>query len=263
MQRGRLPYSETHPLPFGAACHWTHHGLPLACLFFQQAAGAHASRLGVGLDALLPQGLSWVLSALRVQRLRRVPTPATLTLETGPTGAASRIAHRDFTGFADDDTAACVCGSSRWMMVRTTDGRPVPMPQAVRDLVPEPHPAPLVEVPPRLPEVTAEAAERRFEVRRYDLDINDHANNVRLIEMAVESVPDDLWGNGSLQDLAVIFRTSAVYGEALRAAVAVTRTADGWEALHALHTADTGRAVLQARSLWTPSNDAPPGRVQA
>lgn len=251
MQRGRLPYCETHPIPFGEICHWERHSLPLVCRFFQQAAGTHASVLGVGIEALRPQGLSWVLSAIRVRLVERLPTPATFTLETGPTGAVSRIAHRDFLGFADARHTACVLGSSRWMMVRTDSGRPVAMPPTVRDLVPEPHPAPLVEVPTRLPSVSVPAAERTFEVRRYDLDINVHANNVRLIEMAVESVPDEVWADGALCDLTVIFRTGAIYGDVLRAVTQVTATASGWEAVHALSTRDNGREILQAQSVWT------------
>lgn len=251
MQRGRLPYCETHPIPFGEICHWERHGLPLVCRLFQQAAGTHASALGVGIETLLPQGLSWVLSAIRVHLEERVPVPATFTLETGPTGAVSRIAHRDFLGFADAAESACVLGSSRWMMVRTDNGRPVAMPQAVKDLVPEPHPPPLVDVPTRLPTVEAAAAERTFEVRRYDLDINVHANNVRLIEMAVESVPDAVWDEGTLDDLTVIFRTGAMYGDVLRAVTQVTETPSGWEAVHALSTVDGGREVLQAQTLWS------------
>ena len=58
-------------------------------------------------------------------------------------------------------------------------------------------------------------SERTFDVRLSDLDINQHVNNVKYIEWALETVPLDTWRTKILSELEVSFRSETKYGECI------------------------------------------------
>jgi medium-chain acyl-[acyl-carrier-protein] hydrolase len=58
-------------------------------------------------------------------------------------------------------------------------------------------------------------SERKFDVRLSDLDINQHVNNVKYIEWALETVPLDIWRTKVLSELEISFRAETKYGEGI------------------------------------------------
>ena len=77
-----------------------HVTLPTLCNYMQEAAGISAARLGWGIQALQAEGLTWMLSRLRVSVTRYVPWGETVTVRTWPSGTKGRlIAKRCFLGF--------------------------------------------------------------------------------------------------------------------------------------------------------------------
>jgi acyl-ACP thioesterase len=58
-------------------------------------------------------------------------------------------------------------------------------------------------------------SELKFDVRLSDLDINQHVNNVKYIEWALEAVPLDTWRAKVLSELEVSFRSETKYGECI------------------------------------------------
>ena len=80
----------------GIANHVT---LPTLCNYMQEAAGISAARLGWGIQDLQAEGLTWMLSRLRVSVTRYVPWGETVTVRTWPSGTKGRlIAKRCFLG---------------------------------------------------------------------------------------------------------------------------------------------------------------------
>jgi acyl-ACP thioesterase len=58
-------------------------------------------------------------------------------------------------------------------------------------------------------------SERKFDVRLSDLDLNQHVNNVKYIEWALETVPLEIWKANVLSDLEISFRSETKYGESI------------------------------------------------
>ena len=85
----------------GIANHVT---LPTLCNYMQEAAGVNAARLGWGIQDLQAEGLTWMLSRLRVGVIHYVPWGETVTVRTPlfsaysvtrrMAGAISRMASR-------------------------------------------------------------------------------------------------------------------------------------------------------------------------
>jgi medium-chain acyl-[acyl-carrier-protein] hydrolase len=104
-----------------------------------------------------------------------------------------------------------------------------------------------------LPEAEAAELERRFEVRRSDLDVVNHVNNTCYVGWAVESVPDAVWESHHPAALEILFQKEARYGESV---LARTRSLDGAAGLRFAHELrGPGDTVLvRAVTRWDPSS---------
>lgn len=66
------------------------------CNYLQDAAGCHARELGVSVDQLLPKGLTWVLSKLRLHMVRLPKWGEVIRIMTWPADVQRLFAIRDF-----------------------------------------------------------------------------------------------------------------------------------------------------------------------
>ena len=216
--------------------------LPTLCNYMQEAAGINAARLGWGIRALQDEGLTWMLSRLRVRVVRYVPWGETVTVRTWPSGMKGRlVAKRCFLGLGADGEEL-FRASSEWLYVNLASQKIEKLPESFAGLVPSGTPG--IELPEiggkfvQMPSVDARAD---ILTRQGDLDFNDHVNNVHYVEWMLESAADRYPG-----DLDIVFRQAAKAGEAL-----VSEWCDAGEgrALHAVRRAADGALLATAATV--------------
>lgn len=181
----------------------------------QDAAGAHADALGLGMDVLAAEGRAWVLTRLRLCVERWPQAGETLRLRTWPTSFGRAIATRDFLVEAESGAAIAVA-SSAWAVFDLEARAAVRLPADWVTRLPAGEPPPLVELDRRLG--LGEAPPERaaaLTVRRADVDRVGHLNHVRAIELVLEGTPEAVWTGARLAELDIAFRREARAGEAL------------------------------------------------
>ena len=103
----------------------------------------------------------------------------------------------------------------------------------------------------KLPSHPGHEFECRFHVRRSDLDVNGHVNNVNFIDWAVESFPPPAVGGRRLEDLLIEFHAEALLGdEVLAQSSRLAPVGDTARVLHRLMNARSGRVLAAARTVW-------------
>jgi medium-chain acyl-[acyl-carrier-protein] hydrolase len=163
-----------------------------ACFFqaMQQAATAHATRLGLGYEAMLNGSMLWLLARLKI-RFQRIPLLGeTLSIKTWPKGIQQKIFFaRDFQ-FFDQDKENIASATSAWLLVDTQQRHILKPNHALpADLPISPHlhalDGPLEKIP--LPE----SLQPCFTVTpRYNAaDLLGHVNNARYVEWASDCFP--------------------------------------------------------------------------
>lgn len=55
--------------------------------------------------------------------------------------------------------------------------------------------------------------EKVYEVKNSDIDLNNHMNNIKYIERAIDSVPADIMGDYCLEGVKILFKKESVLGE--------------------------------------------------
>jgi acyl-ACP thioesterase len=219
------------------------------CAFLQEAAGGDADRAGYTMERLAREGLTWMVQWLRVEVGRYPRRGETVTVTTWARAFERAIARREFD-VVDASGARVATGTSRWAVVDLVARRVVRLPEFVR-AAPVPDRPPLLD---REPVSVGTAGpverERRFEVRRGDLDMVRHVNNTRYVEWALETVPDEVHHGAQPRAFEIAFRREAVYGDAV---VVRTRRLPGQGEVafaHELVADGPGHELARAASVW-------------
>lgn len=219
------------------------------CAFLQEAAGGDAARGGYTMERLAEEGLVWVIQWMRVEVDRYPGRGETLTVTTWARPFGRALAFREFD-VVDGSGGRVGVGTSRWAVVDVAARRLVRLPEFVRrSPVPERPPA-LDRAPSDLEAAGPAQLERRFEVRRGDLDMVRHVNNTRYVEWALETVPDEVQEGRRPSAIEIAFRREAVYGDTV---VSRARRKDGDgdpSFFHVLGTDGNGPDLARAASVW-------------
>ncbi len=220
------------------------------CNWLQEAAGNHADALGWSVDSLAPLGLTWVLSRLHLEITRLPAWRELVSVRTWPAGTRRLYALREFT-IADAAGGTVARATSAWLIIDLASRRPSRPPGEISEIASRCPGRVLEDDFPRLPEPgDADGdAQAAFRVRWSDLDMNGHANNVRVIGWVLETAGAERLAQRSLTGLEVDFRGESRAGDGIQG-----WAADGGDGLvHRLARSGDGREVARAVTRWAPA----------
>lgn len=213
--------------------------LRLPALFdhLQDVAWEQAEGMGCGWQALQQQGWLWVLSRIDLQVLRLPRWTDTVRLYTWPRGIDGVFALRDFELQTPGGDVLAQATSS-WLVLSAQSHRPMRIASlfAERKFVEQ---STLGRNADRLvlpADASPEATDEQHVVLG-DIDMNQHVNNVRYIDMACNTYGREQFERFSPSGIAVNFNAESQMGETLRLMryasapneqlVAISRASDG------------------------------------
>lgn len=186
------------------------------CNYLQEVAANHAHALQLSIEHLTEKRLIWVLSRLRVHIKKYPRWREVVCVETWPSGENGLFATREFMVY-DEHNEELARATSAWILVDVERRRPVRMPSFVSELRVPHREFPLPGKLEKLTPPSRNDFERRFSVRYSDLDVNQHTNNVRYIDWAIETIPRVTVEGYRLSDLDIVFKAETVYGHSILA----------------------------------------------
>jgi acyl-ACP thioesterase len=161
--------------------------LPALCDLLQEVAGNHAQKLNFDITDLFKKDLTWVLHRLHIRMNRYPAWREQIEIETWPSKGDALRAYRDFKIRDEKGEISGMC-LSYWMMINLKNRRPVRMPQEVLDLGlrDDPHTIPVQSA--KVHNESELAEKQLFRVRKSDLDMNNHVNNVAYIRWITDCI---------------------------------------------------------------------------
>lgn len=195
--------------------------LPAICNLLQEIAGNHARELQFDITDLQINHLTWVLHRLRVQIDRPPLWRETIKIQTWPSGSDGLRAYRDFL-ISDSEDNIIGKSLSYWVILDMESRRPTPIPNEILEYAPKKsdHVLPLADG--GFTEVKQADSSQSFEVRKTDLDLNRHVNNVRYIEWALSCLADHY----KTDNIDIKFLDEAVKGDTITASSKTTGTSE-------------------------------------
>ncbi len=192
--------------------------LPAICNLLQEVAGNHARELEFDITDLQKNQLTWVLHRLNVEMDRFPDWRETITIKTWPSSGDGLRAYRDFIIIGEDGDTIGRC-LSYWLMMNMETRRPTRIPKEILQMAPKntEHVLPINKI--EFPKVEKFDSSQHFEVRKTDLDLNRHVNNVHYIDWALSCLPDD----PSINQIDITFLAESVLGDAIFAQMKETK----------------------------------------
>ncbi len=221
------------------------------CRRFQHVATCHADRHGFGYHDLIRLRRAWVLARLymQIECLPAIDEP--MTISTWPSGHDRLTASREFL-IHDAKSAIPVRATSSWVTIDMDTRRPV----SPAELIPDdaiPDISPAAKFPTRaIPRLKQGDIGFTTTAHGFDLDINNHVNNVRLVEWALEAVPEELRNSRNCTALDVQFRAECPLGEEVLSEYAIQKPEQGIiVVLHSLKSRTSDRELVRMKTWWT------------
>ncbi|MCI9627043.1 MAG: hypothetical protein HFI90_09730 [Clostridia bacterium] len=180
--------------------------------FLQDVATAHSDSLGLTLENMRRDGAFWVLVSFDITLHALPQIDERITVETWSSGIKTIYGYRNFRMLAENG-AVLLEAVSVWVYMGWETMRPLRVPPEKAALFAPQTPAVL----PRklsLPQPSCTAPALTYQVMRRDIDTNLHMNNVKYLELALETLPQSLWKRTPTH-LQLQFLHAATYGEQL------------------------------------------------
>ena len=231
---------------FGTDPSW-HARLHTICDYFQEAAGQHALKLGIGIDDLLGNRLTWVLVRMSVTMDAYPSAGDTVTVRTQSMGFHRLYAYRRYE-LLDAAGAELGRAMSQWVVLDVESGKVVRPSEEMTS-----HVSVIVKDPPqmaKIAELGAVEREKRLIVRALDLDLNRHVNNAAYVGLVQESLLDQADPESfTLQPrrFEIAYKDQAVYGDEL---LSQAQTLPDGGTLHRILRATDGKELVRAQCGW-------------
>ena len=224
--------------------------MPALVSYMQEAAWENTRSMGISMYDLLERGLTWVLQRMRVEMFRYPKHGETIVVETWASGRERVFLHRDFRIYSSANELLGQA-TSVWLVMDVVKRQLVSVPDFIMEVEVVPGQEPLPFAKGKLPQLQETNYIQQMPVRWHDIDLNRHVTNTRYLQWILDTLPTGVLEK-QLQEIDIIYKAESILGDI------VTSEAGAEEAetifLHRLTSHETGKELVQAKTVWQTSN---------
>ena len=181
----------------------------------QEIAEAHADLYGCGYHHLIENNIVWVLSRMRIEINRMPEWNEPVRLDTWHKRVERIFALRDFILYDSNETPI-VKATSAWLLMDIHSRRMLRVEHVLPRLSQVNIPRDAIRaVPEKLTAPEALTLHHTHTVRFSDLDLNNHVNNVKYVEWALDCLPWETWTRQTVSLLQINFNHEARYNDSV------------------------------------------------
>lgn len=220
--------------------------IPALIQLMQETAMQNVINLKLSVWDLEPHHISWVLMRKDMQ-IKRLPNLGDkITIYTRPTGFEKFFTYRDYIVY-DANMEVIVTAATTWLLMDTKQRKMTRIPDFIANMELDTA-GHLPRAKNKLPKLEQIDYKREHEVNWYDLDFNQHLNNMVYFQWMLEDVPDEVLLNKKLTGLNVQFRMEGRWRDQI---ISQVQHLSENEYLHQLIRKDNGKELAIASSSWT------------
>jgi medium-chain acyl-[acyl-carrier-protein] hydrolase len=188
--------------------------IPSFCNFFQEIAYEHAEHLNFGYHYLKSIGKFWVLSRLLMEVYSYPMWGDEIIITTWPRGMEGMLALRDFSILSAQGEKLAGATTS-WLVLDEEKHRPQRIDPVEFSKFLILTDSALNITAPKVAKPEQSTNMETFRVKFSDIDVNQHVNNVRFVQWAIDSIPDHELLTKRVSSCAINFLGEAALGDLL------------------------------------------------
>jgi acyl-ACP thioesterase len=228
--------------------------IPSILNYLQDTAISHSASIGLGVSDLIANGACWVLSRWSLIIDKYPVINERISIETWPWRMERFYAWRDFL-IKNSNGEVIAKASSLWIYIDIAKRRPIRIPSEYSRVYGLEEDMKSIENPFSDFDASVISSDcLDFNVRRSDIDTNNHVNNTRYIEWILEAVPDRIYDNYRIKSLEIIYKKETRYGGAVCSGYSISaEKSNAAELLHTITDKDSKTELAIAKTIWEKS----------
>lgn len=183
----------------------------------EDVAGMHSDLVGYGLNDIPNTGFTWILLNWKVKIFKRPIYGETILAKTWGRDSTKFYTYRDFEVY-DKNNNLLAIATTKWALI---DCKKMGLAKLAEEIIskyqletkkvfenePEPNKLPI-------PEEIISSTD--YIVKRKDIDINHHVNNISYLDIAYEILPEHVYENVLLDSFEIMYKKESKLGETIK-----------------------------------------------
>ena len=169
----------------------------------------HSASIGYGVTDIDNTNYSWAILNWKIQFINRPKYGETLTIKTWSRYGSKLYCYRDFEIFDSNQNLVAIA-SSKWVLIDVSKGRIAKLENEMMQLYnPEDKSVfGIVEIDKLVePESVENAASTiKYNIRKADIDVNNHVNNLCYVDIALEAFPGNVNEFNSCNEFEIMYK---------------------------------------------------------
>jgi medium-chain acyl-[acyl-carrier-protein] hydrolase len=216
--------------------------------FLQDVASSHADSLSLGFNDLILHDLGWVLSWAKVKIEKYPEFGETIKIRTWPKCRYKLFSMRDFFIYNSSGNILFRV-STAWLLINVKTKRITDIKNLPQQIYYQPDQYAINEYPEKINSEKGKQFLFNKKIRYSDLDINQHVNNTRYIELVLDCYSSEQHKNNYLKSLMVSFNAESFYDDELEIWFTPIGSKDKADIISGLNK-KTSKQVFHARVEW-------------
>ena len=185
--------------------------------YLEDIGGIHSNMAGNGIYDIPRTHLTWVLLDWRLQVLRRPNYAEKINVKTWSREAVKCYAYRDFEIY-DEQNNLIAIATSKWVLLDIEKGKIIKVEdELISKYYPEIDKKVFEkETFGKLKEPEEYQNEITYQVKRADIDVNNHMHNLNYIELAYEALPEEVYQKNQFDNVRITYKKECKLGDILK-----------------------------------------------
>lgn len=182
----------------------------------ENVAGNHSANSGDSIADANKNGIAWILTEWRVQIVHRPENGESLNITTWVRGKAPAIAvYRDFL-LTDENGTEVIRAEAKFALFDLSTSKLTRISEELLRSY-QPESKTVFEDSQRLRVPSEFTSETELKLRRRDIDFNGHVHNTRYVDLAMETIPKELYSDDRFTEFHIMYHKPVLEDSVVKA----------------------------------------------
>ncbi len=217
--------------------------------YFQDLVVKDSEKKQIGLDFLKERDMAWVIAKWDIEVKKYPSFKDTLLVKTIPVALKSFYAHRRFEIW-NENSELVISANTLWILINIKTRKPVKIDALFYDAYGLDHENTdkldfeKLQIPEQF------TAQNEFTIRYTDIDTNEHVNNVKFVEWAMQTIPFEVITSKTLHRIQIEYKKEALYGDSVLSCSKMFKKEDLFEFQHLICDSSMEKEFAVLKSTW-------------
>lgn len=173
--------------------------------YLENIACKHSDEVGYGINTIEQTGIVWILLDWKFKVIERPIYGQTIKVRTWSRKMEKCYAYRDFEVYDEKENILAIA-TTKWVLLNAETRK---IQRIQEELVSKYKQETELQVfqneIEKLNEPESEECSREVKIRRTDIDINNHVNNLNYLDLAYEVLPDEIY-NQDMKNIRITYK---------------------------------------------------------